>query len=290
MVAVRPMRPGDVVEAESAWDHAYRTLLIENHLPTSERTPEFIELRQRRLAHLQSTDPLGSWLAESDGNIVGVAQAHIRGDRWVLATLGVVPDHQDRGVGRELLDRTLDYGRSAPLAAIFSSPDPRAVHRYASAGFDLQPSAVGSGPVRKRVEAPPGVRVGSIDDIGTIDAVDRQVRGGARSVDIDFQLRCGAELLVADAEGYALVRQSWGQSWVWALTATTEAAAGRLLQAALARLPEGAPINVSWITARQQWAVRVLVAAGVSLSVHEAVMTRGPWEPELPYLASGIFG
>ncbi len=37
---------------EAAWDHTYRTLLLENHLPASERTPAFIELRQRRLAHL----------------------------------------------------------------------------------------------------------------------------------------------------------------------------------------------------------------------------------------------
>jgi GNAT superfamily N-acetyltransferase len=286
MVAVRLMRPSDEVEAEAAWDHTYRTLLLENHLPASERTPAFIELCQRRLAHLRSSDPMGSWVAESDGTIIGVAQAHIRGDRWVLATLGVVPDFQEQGVGRELLDRTLDYGRSAPLGAIFSSPDPRALHRYASAGFNLQPSAVGSGPVRRRVEAPTGVRVGSIDDISTVDAVDVEVRGGARREDIEFQLRGGAELLVADGDGYALVRHGW----LWALTATNEPVASRLLQAALARLPDGAPINVPWITARQQWAVRVLVEAGVSLSVHEAVMTRGPWEPELPYVASGIFG
>ncbi len=286
MVSVRPMGARDDVEAESAWDLAYRTLLVENHLPTSERTPEFVELRKRRVAHLRSTDPEGSWVAESNGAIVGIAQAHIRGDRWVLATLGVVPDHQDQGVGRMLLDRALDYGRSASLGVIFSSPDPRAVHRYASAGFDLQPSAVGNGPVRHRVDVPPGVRIGSVDDMDTVDAVDRQVRGGTRRVDIEFQLRSGADLLMADGEGYALVRQGG----VWALAATTEAAASRLLQAAVARLPEGAPINVSWITARQQWAVRVLVDAGVSLFVHEAVMTRGPWEPEHPYLASGIFG
>lgn len=285
MVAVRPMRPSDEAEAEAAWDHTYRTLLLENHLPASERTAEFIELRQRRLAYLRSSDPMGSWVAESEGTIVGVAQAHIRGDRWVLATLGVVPDFQEQGVGRELLDRTLDYGRSAPLGAIFSSPDPRALHRYASAGFDLQPSALGSGPVRHRLAAPPGVRVGSIEDIDTVDAVDVEVRGGARREDIDFQLRSGAELLMAD-DGYALVRHGW----LWALTATSEPVASRLLQAALARLPDGAPINVPWITARQQWAVRVLVDAGVSLSVHEAVMTRGPWEPESPYVASGIFG
>jgi GNAT superfamily N-acetyltransferase len=288
MVAVRPLRVEDTVEAEVAWDRAYRTLLTEHHLPTSERTPEFIDLRQRRIAHLLSTDPGGSWVAESNGAIVGLAQAHIRDGRWVLATLGVLPDHQDRGVGRQLLDRTLDYGQSSPVGAIFSSPDPRAVHRYASAGFDLQPSAVASGPVRRPVDVPPGIRDGSMDDLGTVDAVDRRVRGGTRSLDIQFQLGCGARLLLSDEDdaGYALVRRGF----VWALTATTEAVARRLLYAALAQVPDGESVSVSWITARQQWAVRVLVAAGVSLSVHEAVMTRGPWEPGLPYLASGIFG
>jgi ribosomal protein S18 acetylase RimI-like enzyme len=286
MVTVRPMLPHDVAEAEAAWDRTYQTMLVAHHLPTGERTPELVELRRRRIVHLLSTDPEGSWVAESRGAIVGVAQAHLRGDRWVLATLGVLPEHQDRQVGRELLGRTLDYGRSSTLGAVFSSPDHRAVHRYASAGFDLQPSAVGSGPARHPVDAPPGVRVGSMGDISVVDAIDRRVRGGTRSADIDFQLGCGARLLLADEEGYALVRGGF----VWALTATTESAARRLLQTAVAQLPDGEPVSVSWITGRQQWAFRVLAEAGVSLSVHEAVMTRGPWEPDLPYLPSGIFG
>ena len=188
MVDIRPMRAGDEVDAEAAWDHAYRTLLIEQHLPTFDRTPAFIEHTRLRMAYLRDGDPGGSWVAETDGSIVGIAQAHVRGDRWVLATLGVVPDHQERGVGGALLDLALDYGKTAGIGAIFSSPDPRAVHRYASAGFDLHPTVVALGPARRLLEAPSGVREGAADDIEVVNAVDRAVRGGTRSADIEFQL------------------------------------------------------------------------------------------------------
>ncbi len=280
------MRAADVTDAEAAWDDAYRTLLVEIHLPTSPRTPDFVSQRQRRMAHLLATDPDGSWVATSSGAIVGVAQSHRRGDRWVLATLGVRPDRQERGVGRELLERTLDYGRSAPIGAIFSSPDPRAVHRYARAGFDLHPTVVAFGPARVPGPESPSVRQGSRRDLAVVEAVDRVVRGGPRTLDIEFQMAQGAHLLLAEDAGYLVGRGGT----VFGVAALDDRAAARLLAAAVVRCPDGEPVNVSWITARQQWAVRTLVAAGVPLFVHEAVMTRGPWEPELPYLASGIFG
>src|ERR1035441_7127520 len=91
------MKGGHEIGAEAAWDRAYRKLLEEQHLPVLPRTPEAIVHGQRRMGHLLSTDPGGSWVAESNGEIAGVAQAHIRGHTWVLATLGVVADRQDGG-------------------------------------------------------------------------------------------------------------------------------------------------------------------------------------------------
>jgi len=283
---IRLMRADDVPHAERMWDHAYRTLLVENHLPTAERTPEFVEMHQRRMQHLRGTDPLGSWVAEAHGEVVAVAQAHLRGDRFVLATLGVRPDLQERGLGRELLARTLDFGRVAPLGAIFSSPDPRAIHRYSTAGFELHPTVVAFGPARKVTAAPYGIAVGSERDLDRVDAVDREVRGSMRTDDIRFTLTNGFDLLVDGERGYAVVRTGT----VAMLAARDEESATRLLTAAIARCPHGDPVNVSWITSRQQWAVRALVKSGVPLFVHEAVMIRGPWEPQQPYLASGIFG
>ncbi len=275
-----------MIGAEAAWDNAYRTLLIDSHLPVPPRTPEAIDHRRRRMGYLLGTDPGGSWVVESGDEIVGVTQAHIRGGTWVLATLGIVTEHQEKGFGRQLLDRALAYGDPDSPGAIFSSPDPRAVYRYVRAGFAVQPAATAFGPVRKPVPAQDAVRVGSLSDLAIVDGIDRQVRGFTRSHDVEFQLGLGYLLLVDDEGGYAITQ---GGS-IAMLSAITEDIAVRLLLDAVARCPVGDPVNVSWMTSRHQWALRPLAMAGVSILVHESIMTRGPWEPSLPYLPSGIFG
>jgi GNAT superfamily N-acetyltransferase len=286
MSTIRPMRDGDEVGAEAAWDLAFRTLLTDNHLPIPPRTPETVDHGRRRMNYLLTTDPGGSWIAESEGRIVGVTQAHIRGGTWVLATLGVVTEHQEKGLGRRLLDRALAYGDPQSPGVIFSSPDPRAVYRYMHAGFAIHPTATAFGPVRRPVSGQDSVRVGSTSDLGVVDSVDREVRGTSRSSDVEFQLGLGYQLLVDEEGGYAVVRGGR----IAMLAALTEEVAVRLLLDAVARCPADAPVEVNWMTSRHQWAIRTLAMAGVSIHVHESVMTRGPWEPVLPYLPSGIFG
>ena len=280
------MRTGDEVGAEDVWDRAYRALLIEQHLPTVPHSPEMIELTRRRMRYLLGTDPGGSWVAERNDQIVGIAQAHLRGGVWVLATLGVAPGSQDRGIGRELLDRALAYGDRPSAGAIFASPDPRAVHRYVRAGFELHPTATAFGLARNTVERQPGVRGGTADDIEQANGIDRAVRGTDRGTDLEFQLSLGNGLLVDDSGGYAVVRGGR----VAMLSALDQDIATRLLLAAIARCEKGVPVDVSWITAEQQWAIRTLTRAGVPIHVHESIMMRGGWQPALPYLAHGIFG
>jgi GNAT superfamily N-acetyltransferase len=287
VIEVRPMRPGDEVGAEMAWDDAYRPLLIEHHLPAPPRTPEMTAMVQQRMAYLCTTDPGGSWVAVDGDAVVGVAQAHLRGGVWVLATLGVVPGVQDRGVGRLLLDRSLEYGDRSSPGAIFASPDPRAVHRYVQAGFELHPTVVAYGPVRRMPAPPPEVRVGTVDDLTIVDEVDRTVRGFTRGPDIGHLLGAGCQLLLdEDGGGYAVIRGPR----LALLSAADEPTATHLLEAMIIRCPADEVVDVSWITAEQQWAVRALADAGVSLQVHEAVMMRGAWQPTRPYLAHGIFG
>jgi len=56
-------------------------------------------------------DPDGLWVAEDAGEIFGFAFSWVCGDLWFLAELFVTPGHQGRGIGRELLKRTLDHAR-----------------------------------------------------------------------------------------------------------------------------------------------------------------------------------
>jgi predicted GNAT family acetyltransferase len=66
-----------------------------------------------RPTHFQSfclkDDPDGLWVAEDAGAILGFAFSWVCGDLWFLAELFVSPDHQGRGIGNELLKRTLDH-------------------------------------------------------------------------------------------------------------------------------------------------------------------------------------
>jgi ribosomal protein S18 acetylase RimI-like enzyme len=56
-------------------------------------------------------DPSGVWVAEADGDIAGFALSWVCGDLWFLAELFVAPAHQGRGVGNELLVRTLQHAK-----------------------------------------------------------------------------------------------------------------------------------------------------------------------------------
>ena len=58
-------------------------------------------------------DPRGLWTAEEDGDILGFAWSWVCEDLWFLAQLFVKPGIQGRGLGNELLSRTLDHARAA---------------------------------------------------------------------------------------------------------------------------------------------------------------------------------
>ena len=160
------------------------------------------------------------------------------------------------------------------------------MHRYVSAGFDLHPVVTAFGRARADVSNLLSVREGTLDDLDQTSEIDRTVRGTDRGTDIEFLLGGGNRLLIDDNGGYAVT--AGGR--VAMLSSLDDDIAGRLLLAAIAQCRSGEPIDVGWLTARQQWAIQTLTQHGVSLHVHQSVMMRGGWEPELPYLAHGIFG
>jgi ribosomal protein S18 acetylase RimI-like enzyme len=286
VIEVRPVQLPDVSAAEEAWHAAYATMRAAHHLPPEPRTIESAEMGRRRIAHLLVTDPDGSWLAEDAGRVVGMAQSQIRGKRWTLSNLGVHPEYQERGLGHQLLGEALRYGASCSAGAIFCSPDPRAVHRYVRAGFALHPAVAAFGPVRKSVERPGSVREAGVESLDHVDEIDSAVRGDNRRRDWKFQLSIGFRLLIDPDGGYALVRDGR----VGALAALNETIAARLLRAHLARCDGGQVIGVSWMRAKDQWAIEALAEGAVELHVRGAVMLRGDWEMNGVYLPHGVFG
>src|SRR5256885_8629258 len=161
-----------------------------------------------RIAHLQATDPGGAWVAEDDGEIAGVALALIREGIWGLSLFGVRPGDQGRGVGRRLLEATLGYADGCRGGIILSTTDPRAMRRYALAGFELRPCVAFAGIV-DRDAIPAGLRSRAGDaaeDRELSDAISRHVRGAAHGTDLAALEATGCSLLVHDCGGWAAVR------------------------------------------------------------------------------------
>src|SRR3954447_13131196 len=208
MTAFRPMAVEDVEAAELVWSAAFGAMRAQLGIPLEDRTDASIRRSQGRLRHLLGTDPGRSWIAaEDDGSVAGMAQALVRDQLWVLSLLAVEPGCQQRHVGKRLLDHALESMPESGAGMIFSSPDPRAMHRYTLAGFDLHPSMSASGVVRQQVRrVPTGVRMGTLADRPFVDDIDREVRGSAHGADVDHLLGEGCALLVRDGAGYAIAR------------------------------------------------------------------------------------
>ena len=288
-VTVRPLTESDVdaagvVQRDAFDDHDRR-----HGDPVPETTPERMEGQRRRIAHFLAHDPDGAWVAECGGRVVGVSLALKRARLWGLSLLVVDPATQSRGVGHALLDAALTYADPDAPAVILSSRDPRAMHRYASAGFDLHPQVRGRGVVDATRLQPPElpVRNGTPDDFDLADSVDVVVRGAPRGPDHAL-LEDVCSMYVVDKgghRGYAYLRGSR----VMTVTATDDETAASLLWRCLAEVSDqGTEAEVDHITAEQQWAVRIVVAAGLSMSPAGPAFWRGR-TPPTAYLPTGAY-
>lgn len=205
---------------------------------------------------------------------------------WVLSFLAVDPSAHGAGAGRALLAAALGYGDPS-RGLIASSDHPAALRLYATAGFSLRPALRTLGQVDRRTLPPrsEAVRTGSAADLDLAAEISRELRGAAHTAEIQYALGRGAELLVHRDRGYAVAQDGYG---VWLLAARDEAAATELLWRAL-DIGATAERPVRWITAGQDWAVSVVLDAGLGLTAHGALGVRGDPGPLRPYLPSAPF-
>jgi GNAT superfamily N-acetyltransferase len=288
VVTVRAMTDGDVAAVVKTWDEAFETMHANLGLPIATMSPQDDLRMQNRIRHFLRSDPGGAWVAEDTGAVVGLSQSFVREGYWVLSLLATAPGHQGHGLGRELLGRAMTNTDPGRPGTIQSSRDPAAMALYTSAGFDLHPVVNGHGTVRSgSARTNPRVRLSDHRELGLVDAIDRAVRGSARTQDIAAMLQDGGTrlLLLAD-RGYAIVTDDR----VITLGARDEEAAAALLETFLASAADGQTVRLMWLTARQQWAIRTLVAAGMELRPYGAVMVRGMPGLPAPYIPSGGYG
>ena len=293
MVTFRPMTEADVPAAVAAFDSGILAMLTRHALPVTRNSIQDERRRQDRTRHFLGTDPEGSWVAEEGGAVVGMSQSFVREGYWMLSQLGTLPGLQGRGVGRELLGRALSHGDPQSPGTIQCSRDPKAMALYSSFGFVLHPVVAAWGAMRPgSIERPSEVARLEPEqvterELAVVTAVDRKVRGSARTVDVAAMLQQpGTRLLLHADQGYAVTMDDR----VVTLGARQPESATLVLRAMLAEAPVGETIEVNWLTSAQQWAIRVVVEAGIELLPFGPVMVRGMDGPPSPYIPSGGFG
>jgi len=246
--------------------------------------------RQRAtVLHALSTDPGGAWVAAEGATVVGVALAIVREGLWGLSLFAVRPGQQGRGAGRRLLDAALAYADGTRGAIVLSSEDPRAMRRYALAGFALRPCVAAAGIVRHdglpardgRVRAP----ADRAELLALAAPASRHVRGATHGRDLGLLVDHGSAALVLGDRGFVVHRGGAPRL----LAARDEEAAAALLAAALHAAPRGATVQLGPIAAGHDWAVGLALRAGLALSPDGPVFTRGDVGPLAPYLPSGAW-
>lgn len=245
--------------------------------------PDDVPAAERLTRHLLETDPGGCWVAEDATGMVGAATSFNREKLWGLATYTVRPGLQGHGIGRALLAAALHHGRGSLRGMLSASSDPRAVRRYRTAGFTLHPQMFLTGAVdRSAIPVVEKVREGTAGDIELMDSIDRRTRGAAHGSDHELMLGLG-RLVVSDTStgsGYAYL----DGTGVALLAATNRRTAARLLWTALA--DAGDEASVLHVTAANEWAIDVGLAAGLELHTEGYLGLRG-MAPPTPYLHHG---
>ena len=239
-----------------------------------------------RTRHTLTTDPEGCWVAEVDGQVVGGAISRVRELMWILSSFAVEPDHQGQGIGLQLLAAAMHYGRGCLRGMFAASADPGAVRRYRLAGFTLHPQMFLTGVVeRGAIPVVERAREGSAGDIDLLNSIDRQTRGAAHLSDHEVLLD-QFRLVVcerANGAGYAYVDDTGSPSL---LAATTRRTAQDVMWEALGSSAPGSTVAVHHITAVNEWAVDVGLAARMSLHQSGYLCLRRMLPPA-PYLHHG---
>jgi GNAT superfamily N-acetyltransferase len=203
-LSYRPVRTDEIETCAGIWRTSINDYI--GRLGEAEIPPELNPII-RLYTHLRSTDPERFVVAcepavdgSSDGRVVAFAAAVSRERIWYLSMLFVLPEHQGRGVGRELLARVLPADAGIARATATDSAQPISNALYATYGIVPRMPLLNLSGLPERPEAfgtlPSGVVPVAFDTVAgepggpghrhlvdAVDALDRGVLGVSHPLD-----------------------------------------------------------------------------------------------------------
>jgi ribosomal protein S18 acetylase RimI-like enzyme len=199
---IRPLAPADVDAVAEADFAALQDVALRHGVTPVVRAVHESRANVRRLL---AADPLGGFVAEDGGRVVGHAWVHPRGPIATIGPIAVEPACQRRGIGRALLAQCLQLpgSRATQTRLVHESFNTASLNLYFSEGFRivapiLELTLDPETPAPARA-APPSVtiRAAAAADQQRIVARDARTFGTSRPQDVERYLR-SARALVAE--------------------------------------------------------------------------------------------
>ncbi|CAA9542091.1 MAG: hypothetical protein AVDCRST_MAG49-916 [uncultured Thermomicrobiales bacterium] len=192
-------RPGTLDDLDAAYEVFTRTTAdLERRTGTPDAENDWLDpafvaafwRRRRPLFEHLTVHANGFWVAERRGRIVGYARASCQDGVRELNEFFVLPEHQNGGIGRDLLARAFPTG-GARRRAVIGTTDVRALARYLKAGvYPRFPIYALSGTPRPiEIATDLAAAAAGTEAIDALREIDRAVLGFARDADHAFLLR-----------------------------------------------------------------------------------------------------
>lgn len=206
-IVIRPVTPQDIPACADICYRAFSTINAAHNFPCDFPNPE---AALGAVTAMFSAPGFYCVVAESDGRILG---SNCLDERSIINGLGPItvdPDIQNKGVGRRLMQASLDRARqrnAAGVRLVQAAFHTRSMSLYASLGFDIrEPLAVLQGRTRERSIPGCTVRPATPADLPACNALSHRVHGFDR----------GAELADSIQEGSAFVGERAGRITAYA--------------------------------------------------------------------------
>jgi len=295
-ITCRPARPEDVPETIAIRSQA--SFALKEKYGYGGKRREEIFAPDSFYAFSLKHELEGFWVAEEHGRLVGMMIAWVRGAFWFLSYLFISPEHQDRKIGRCLLDTALQNGAQKEVTN-------RALITYAyntgSIGFYLKHNMFSREPIYKMAGSGSSIRAlmkrgptteavsfgDNPESLCVLSDIDREVLGFSRDRHHQYflQRKDGSGYLFRNDNrvfGYAYI---WDDGHVGPLAASSEDAFHDTLESSLILAADKSPGQVAvFVPGSNVSAIVTALQNGLNVSEPYILMATKPFGRWSQYL------